>query len=65
MTTIIKALMTENVRLSMSTRWLVFDEETEEWVVYEHKSYAKKVCEVTRTNYQEEAVAALLKETKE
>ena len=62
MDAVTKALMTKDVRLSAATRWLVFDEINDEWVVYEHKYRARNVTEVARTENQETAIEALLKE---
>ena len=62
MTGIIRALMTRDVRLSTGSRWLVFDEINDEWVIYEHKYRARNVTEVAHAKDQEVAIKALLQE---
>ncbi len=57
MDSITKVLMTKKVRLSTSTRWLVFDDG--EWFVYEQK-HREMVHLVARTASQKIAIAALL-----
>jgi len=57
MDSITKVLMTENVRLSTSTRWLVFDDG--EWFVYEQK-YRERVHLVACTESLKIALTALL-----
>ena len=64
MNLIVKALMEGNVRLEASSRWLVFDQVAEEWVVYERKPYSKRTKEIIRTNSQNEAIVVLLEEEK-
>lgn len=58
--TILKLLMTTSARVSYEDKWLVFDESTEEWVVYHKPPYAKSTRTLVRSEYQDEAVAALL-----
>ncbi len=57
---IISALMKEDCRLTYFDRWLVFDNITEEWVVYERKYSAKKTKEIGRTVLQEGGIELLL-----
>jgi hypothetical protein len=63
---IIEALSSENgIRLANSNgRWLVIDKTfTTEFVVYEHKAYAKKTTEVYRGSDEDKAVKILLNDT--
>lgn len=46
-------------RVSCGGRWLVIDEETGEYVVYDHKPYARSVTELIRTASETEAVKVL------
>lgn len=56
--TIIECLKKEvNTRLSIGSKWLIWD--FEEWVVLEHKPYKKKTIVLCRTPLEEEAVKHL------
>ena len=59
---IISALMkTDNMRVSLGNRWIVFNKTTEEWITYEHKLYAKRSLIICQSYIQDEAIEALLK----
>ena len=61
---IIEALQSEKhfLRVSDGDKWLVFDNETNKWVVYQRKYAAKKTVKLICTRYQTKAIAILLKE---
>jgi hypothetical protein len=57
---IAEALKKENIRLSMSGRWMFWDGNN--WVVCEHKYYARRNTVLIRTESEDKAVAELVKE---
>lgn len=50
-----------NCRLSIEDSWLVYNDISRMWVVYNHKRYAKKSTVIIETEDEEEAVRALIK----
>lgn len=59
--TVIQALMKEDLRISNGSKWLYFDQSTEEWVVL-NRGYKKKQNDcLIRTYIQDEAIKVLLK----
>ncbi len=50
----------ETIRLDNGEKWMVWDDVSEEWVVYQHKPYAKTAKIVAHTPNEDEAVAILL-----
>lgn len=61
--TILRLLMTTSARVSYEDRWLVYDESTDEWVVYQKQPYAKSIRTLLRSPFQDDAAAALLGDT--
>ena len=64
MTTIKQALMgkTHDIRVTCVYRWLVWDDDNGEWVIYEKKPYTKHTVVVIRTDNEAVAVAELINE---
>jgi Mg2+/Co2+ transporter CorB len=62
MENIIEAIKNINheLRLTNHNKWLVWDDSTDEYVVYELKKTARLATELSRTIHQEEAVKDLL-----
>ncbi|MDD5013585.1 MAG: hypothetical protein PHW73_00600 [Atribacterota bacterium] len=59
--TIIELLKSEeSVRITLGSRWLVYDTYSKQWEVFEHKPYHKKTTHVLQTENEQEAVASLL-----
>ncbi len=60
---IVEALKDEDayLRLSNNRRWLIWNSTESEWVVYEHKPYAKQSTVVCQGADEEAAADALLK----
>ena len=65
MLTIIGALKQDEkqTRLTCGDNWLVWNNESSEWVVYQHRAYQKKTRVVYRGENQLNAVKELLKES--
>ena len=60
---IVDALKTShNLRLSTGTRWLVWDNTYEQWVVYGREPYQKRTRTHIITPIEDEAVDVLLEE---
>jgi hypothetical protein len=59
--TIVKALMSDEYNLILSTghKWLVYDTQFNMWVVYEQ--VRRKVVKIIETEIEDEAVAELIK----
>jgi len=60
----LKAFETENnnIRVSCYDRWLVMDETTHEFIVYEKKPYKRNTYVICRTQNEEKAISCLLGE---
>ena len=58
--TIVEFLKSEyGTRVSCGNRWLVWDIDGQEWVVYEHLPYAKKTTVIIHTLLESTAIKAL------
>ena len=57
---IAEACKKENLRLSMSGRWMFWDGCA--WVVCEHKYYARRNTVLIKTESEDEAIGELVKE---
>ncbi len=59
--TILQLLQSDaSVRITLGKRWLVFNENTNEWQVYEHQYRRRNAIIVITTRDEQEAVAYLL-----
>lgn len=61
--TIVELLKTEQARVKIGSRWLVWDDWAGdgEWVVFERRPYSKKSIVLIRTPNEHKAVEILLK----
>jgi hypothetical protein len=59
---IVKALQSKKLRVSAGNRWLMWDENNDKWIVYEHKKYSRKTTVVGRTVFENLAVRWLLEQ---
>jgi hypothetical protein len=55
-------LLKSGERITVGNRWLVWDDYTELWVVYEHAYRKKRVKIIIETESEELAVAKLIEE---
>ena len=58
----IDVLKKEDIRLVYNNRWLVFDNFSQRWVVYERKYYSKKTTKLAETCDHEVAIYVLIEE---
>jgi len=58
----IDVLKEKDIRLVYNNRWLVFDNFSQRWVVYECKYYGKKTIKLVETRDHEVATEVLIEE---